>query len=132
MEIDGVGMAKISTSSSELVGVLGRYFKGELVEWRAAAERRLGVCLCFFEMLLANGTKLWAAIIDEVQHSGHGVWRHLQRVIVNAALLGEAVPFVQERDSPGHCTLACENCCILHSLSTLETLSLPHQAHHKS
>jgi hypothetical protein len=96
VEIDGVGMANISASSSELVGVLGRYFKGDLVEWRAGAARRLGFCLCFFEMLLANGTKLWAAIIDEVQHSGHGVWMHLQRVIVNAALLWEAVPFVQE------------------------------------
>ncbi len=96
VEIDVVGMANISASSSELVGVPGRYFKGDLVEWRAGAARRLGFCLCFFEMLLANGTKLWAAIIDEVQHSGHGVWRHLQRVIVNAALLWEAVPFVQE------------------------------------
>ncbi len=47
-------------------------------------------------MHLANGTKLWAAIIDELQHSGHGVWRHFQRVIVNVALFVEAVTFVQE------------------------------------
>ena len=96
MEIDGVGMANISASSSELVGVLGRYFKGDLVEWRSEHGRRLGLCLCFFEMLPANGTRLWAAVIDELQHSGHGMWRHMQRVIVNAALLLEAVTFVQE------------------------------------
>jgi hypothetical protein len=96
VEIDNVGIANISASSSELVGVLGRYFKGDLVEWNSTGERRLGVCLCFFEMKLANGTRLWAAIIDEVHHSGHGVWRHLQRVIVNASLFVEAVTFVQE------------------------------------
>jgi hypothetical protein len=96
VEIDGVGRATVTASSSELAGVLGRFFKSDLVEWRAAGERRLGFCMCFFEMHLANGTKLWAAIIDELQHSGHGVWRHFQRVIVNVALFVEAVTFVQE------------------------------------
>ena len=96
MDLGDCGIARITSSSTELVGTLGRYFKSDLLEWQIAGDRRLGLCQAFLHMQLANGD-VWAAIVDELQHVGHGVWKTVHtNTVVNASLFVAAVPFVRE------------------------------------
>ena len=93
VDLDVVGLCKIVGSSPGLAGPYGRYSKGDLVEWRG---KRLGFCLCFFEVQVACGARLFAAVVDELRHTGAGVWASSHRVVVNATLLLATIPFVQE------------------------------------
>lgn len=96
VDLGDCGIARITSSSTELVGTLGRYFKNDLLEWQIAGDRRLGLCQAFLHMQLANGD-VWAAIVDELQHVGHGVWKTVHtNTVVNASLFVAAVPFVRE------------------------------------
>ena len=50
----------------------------------------------FFEVQVACGARLFAAVVDELRHTGAGVWASSHRVVVNATLLLATIPFVQE------------------------------------
>ena len=39
---------------------------------------------------------MFAAVVDELKHTGAGVWASPHRVVVNAMLLVATPPFVQE------------------------------------
>lgn len=93
VQIETIGSAKIVKSSTGLAGPHYRYSKGDLVEWRG---KRLGFCLCFFEMHLRCGEQLFATIVDELKHVRAGVWASSHTAVVNATLLMATVPFVQE------------------------------------
>ena len=62
------------------------------MEWR---EKRLGFCV-FFEVQVACGGRLFAAVVDELRHTSAGVWASSNRAVVNATLLLAKIPFVRE------------------------------------
>ena len=45
---------------------------------------------------MACEARLFAAVVDELRHTGAGVWASSHRVVVNATLLLATIPFVQE------------------------------------
>jgi len=92
---DGIGLATVVASSTEVSTPTGRYAKGDVAEWQHAG-RHLGKCECFCELHTANGGRLWVAGVNELAHEGLGVWKPVHDVLVNAPLFFAAIPFCSE------------------------------------
>jgi hypothetical protein len=90
------GRAAVSASSTEIVTTVGRFFCNDLVEWRSPPSRSIGFCKAFFRMSLAGTGTIHAAVIEQLTHSGGGLWTRSGLSIVNAALLDCALPSVEE------------------------------------